>query len=255
MSIDPTRLAAVFEVPSGQKKTTNNLKQQHQLFEQVFDNTVNSLKSNENSEKQLIEHLQLMQIQLLQGLFSGEDDTSPDNDFSGLSSIDGLQHLALQRSQVVDRYRVSQQVEPPKPVLQETSKITKMIDHVAEKISLSPELIRSVVSAESAYNPTAVSHAGAQGLMQLMPETAQELGVQDSFDPLQNLLGGSKYLKQLLEKYDGDLDSALAAYNWGQGNVDRKGLEQMPAETRDYLARVKNNLTNETISFGTRLPV
>ena len=126
---------------------------------------------------------------------------------------------------------------------QEPNQIAQMIDQVAEKVSLAPELIHSVVSAESAYNPAAVSHAGAQGLMQLMPETAQELGVRDSFDPLQNLLGGSKYLKQLLEKYDGDLDHALAAYNWGQGNVDRKGLEQMPQETRNYLARVKNSLT------------
>ena len=72
------------------------------------------------------------------------------------------------------------------------------------------------MAAESAYNPAAVSPVGAQGLMQLMPETAEELGVQDSFNPGQNLLGGSKYLKQLLDKYDGDLDSALAAYNWGR---------------------------------------
>ena len=72
-----------------------------------------------------------------------------------------------------------------------------------------------------------------------MPGTAQELGVKDSFDPMQNLLGGSRYLKQLLDKYDGDLDHALAAYNWGPGNVDRKGLEQMPRETINYLARVR----------------
>jgi len=81
--------------------------------------------------------------------------------------------------------------------------------------------------------------------MQLMPETARELGVEDSFDPQQNLRGGSRYLKQLLDKYDGDLDRALAAYNWGQGNLDRKGLEQMPQETRDYLARVKGRLAEK----------
>lgn len=82
--------------------------------------------------------------------------------------------------------------------------------------------------------------------MQLMPETAQELGVQDSFDPFQNLLGGSKYLKQLLDKYDGDLDHALAAYNWGQGNVDRHGLEHMPEETRNYLAKIKGFLEKQS---------
>lgn len=243
MSIDSTRLSAVFEVPAGQKTATNNLKQNHQLFEQVFDNTVNSLKSNDNTQKQMIEQMKLAQIQLLQGLFSIEDEVDGDDFFSEFDNIESLRQLTLQRSQVIDKYYATQRPALPQPVQQKANQITEMIDDVAEKVSLAPELIHSVVSAESDYNPTAVSHAGAQGLMQLMPETAQELGVQDSFDPLQNLLGGSKYLKQLLEKYDGDLDSALAAYNWGQGNVDRKGLEQMPQETRDYLARVKSNLT------------
>jgi len=133
------------------------------------------------------------------------------------------------------------------PTLQEPAasgrnEIERLIDRVAGQVSLAPELIRSVVAAESDFQPDAVSPVGAQGLMQLMPETAKELGVQDSFDPHQNLLGGSKYLKQLLDKYDGDLDRALAAYNWGQGNVDRHGLEQMPQETREYLARVKRGL-------------
>lgn len=242
MSIDPTNLSAVFEVSSGQKIATGHLKKNHKLFEQIFDSTVNPLKSNANAQKQIVEQMKLAQIQLLQGLFSVEDEADADDFFSGFDNIESLRQLTLQRSQVIDKYYASQQPALPKSVPEKTNQITAMIDDVAEKVSLAPELIHSVVSAESAYNPTAVSHAGAQGLMQLMPETAQELGVQDSFDPLQNLLGGSKYLKQLLEKYDGDLDCALAAYNWGQGNVDRKGLEQMPQETRDYLARVKDNL-------------
>jgi len=79
-----------------------------------------------------------------------------------------------------------------------------------------------------------------------MPATARELEVTDSFDPQQNLLGGSRYLKQLLNKYEGNLDHALAAYNWGQGNVDRKGLGQMPQETRDYLVKVRQELTKQT---------
>ena len=117
--------------------------------------------------------------------------------------------------------------------------IEKLIDQVAQRVGLPANLIRSVVSTESSFQPDAVSPVGAQGLMQLMPGTAAELGVDDSFDPQQNLLGGSRYLKGLLKKYDGDLDHALAAYNWGQGNVDRKGLEQMPTETRNYIAKVK----------------
>jgi len=112
-------------------------------------------------------------------------------------------------------------------------------------MGLPSRLVHSVVLAESSYRPDAVSPAGAQGLMQLMPTTAQEVGVKNSFDPQENLTGGCRYLKGLLDKYDGDLDHALAAYNWGQGNVDRKGLEQMPLETRNYIARVKQELAQQ----------
>lgn len=99
-------------------------------------------------------------------------------------------------------------------------------------------LIKAVIKAESNFNPHAVSHAGARGLMQLMPGTARSLGVNDSFDPEQNVMAGTRFLRDLLKRYQGDLDSALAAYNWGPGNIDRRP-ERLPRETRDYLARVK----------------
>ncbi|MGM0416448.1 MAG: lytic transglycosylase domain-containing protein [Thermodesulfobacteriota bacterium] len=123
--------------------------------------------------------------------------------------------------------------------------IHKLIDNVAQQMDLPAKLVHSVVFAESSYRPDAVSPAGAEGLMQLMPTTAQEVGVKNSFDPQDNLTGGCRYLKGLLEKYHGDLDHALAAYNWGQGNVDRRGLEQMPLETRNYIARVKQGLEGQ----------
>ncbi len=243
MSIDPTRLSAVFGDYSKTKTVTNNQNRDSQSFDRVFDLAVNSLKSEENSQKFMIEQMRLAQIQLLQGLFSVEEGNTDEDFLSGFNPIENLRQLTLQRSQIVDKCYPTHQPMVQKTEPQTRNQMTDMIDEVANKVSLDPQLIHSVVSAESAFDPTAVSRAGAQGLMQLMPETAQELGVKDSFDPMQNLLGGSRYLKQLLEKYDGNLDQALAAYNWGQGNVDRKGLEQMPQETRDYLARVKNNLT------------
>jgi soluble lytic murein transglycosylase-like protein len=99
-------------------------------------------------------------------------------------------------------------------------------------------LIKAVIKAESNFNPQAVSNAGARGLMQLMPATARSLGVNDSFDPEQNVMAGTRFLSDLLQRYNGNVDSALAAYNWGPGNVDKRP-DRLPRETRDYLVRVK----------------
>jgi len=113
-----------------------------------------------------------------------------------------------------------------------------IIAKASSRYGVETGLIKAVIKAESNFNPTAVSSAGARGLMQLMPGTAHSLGVSDSFDPEQNVMAGTRFLRDLLDHYKGDLDSALAAYNWGPGNVDRRP-ERMPRETQDYLARVK----------------
>ena len=115
-----------------------------------------------------------------------------------------------------------------------------IISRAARAHGVEEGLIRSVIRTESAFNPRAVSPAGAQGLMQLMPGTARDLGVSNPFDPEQNVMAGTRYLRQLLDRYQGDLDRSLAAYNWGMGNVDRHGMERLPRETRDYLVRVKS---------------
>ena len=113
-----------------------------------------------------------------------------------------------------------------------------MIKKAAARHGLTARLVRAVALAESGLDPNARSKMGAMGLMQLMPETAKEMGVENPFDPVQNLNGGSRYLKMLLTKYRGDLKKALVAYNWGQGRIDRLGSDKIPSETSAFISRV-----------------
>ena len=113
-----------------------------------------------------------------------------------------------------------------------------LVQDAAARSGVEPALINAVIKTESAFNPKAVSSAGAKGLMQLMDGTARGLGVTDSFDPRQNVLGGAKLLRQLLDRYSGDVTLALAAYNAGPGAVDAHGGVPPFAETQAYVKRV-----------------
>jgi soluble lytic murein transglycosylase-like protein len=117
-------------------------------------------------------------------------------------------------------------------------RVEKSIQQAAAKYNLAPQLIRSVIRAESNFQVDAVSPAGAKGLMQLMPETARELGVANVFDIQQNIDGGARYLRQMLDRFGGDMKRALAAYNAGPGAVDQFNGDVPYAETRQYVKRV-----------------
>ena len=113
-----------------------------------------------------------------------------------------------------------------------------MVDGASQRHQIDPDFINSVIRAESGFNNRAVSKKGAQGLMQLMPGTASQLGVANSFDPNANVEGGTKYLRELLEKYNYDVPKALAAYNAGSRRVDQYHGVPPYFETRTYVAKI-----------------
>jgi hypothetical protein len=116
--------------------------------------------------------------------------------------------------------------------------LTQVVNEISGKYRLDPDLVNSVIKAESEFNPHAISPKGAQGLMQLMPGTASQLGVRNAFDPQANVDGGTKYLRELLEMYNFDLVKALAAYNAGPQRVERFGGVPPYYETRAYVAKI-----------------
>ncbi len=116
----------------------------------------------------------------------------------------------------------------------------KLVREAAERHHMDPALVRAVIETESGWNAAAKSPKGAQGLMQLIPTTAVRFGVNDAFSPQQNVDAGVRYLKTLLERYNGNLDLALAAYNAGEGAVDRAHGVPAFRETRDYVQKVQN---------------
>lgn len=117
-----------------------------------------------------------------------------------------------------------------------------LVQRGAQANLLSPRLLREVIRRESDSVPCAVSRAGAMGLMQLMPETADSLGIADPFDPAQNIAGGGRYLRALLDRYGGDLELALGAYNAGPGRVDRAGGIPLFPETQDYVSSIMKRI-------------
>ena len=120
-------------------------------------------------------------------------------------------------------------------------KIEEMIREVSARYRVDPALVRAVIQTESNYNSSAVSRKGALGLMQLVPGTARQMGINNALDPKQNIDGGVRYLHSLLERYNGDLDRALAAYNAGPGAVDRARGIPGNRETREYIQKVTDS--------------
>ena len=144
---------------------------------------------------------------------------------------------------------------PPAPVIGETTDVLAeampeslrtLVDSISVNHGVDPALVRAVIKTESNFNRWAISRKGARGLMQLIPETGRRYGVQDFFDPQQNVEGGVQYLKFLLEKFNGNLDLSLAAYNAGENLVERLGRIPPIPETTNYVRLVRANYLKRT---------
>jgi membrane-bound lytic murein transglycosylase MltF len=150
----------------------------------------------------------------------------------------------------------AQSATPAFPLRPKTD-LTDVVNEASGRYRLDPDLVNSVIKAESGFNVHAVSPKGAQGLMQLMPGTAAQLGVPNTFDAQQNVEGGTRYLRELLERYNFDLVKALAAYNAGPQRVEQFGGVPPYYETRAYVARVvrdfnkKKTATKKTAATST----
>jgi soluble lytic murein transglycosylase-like protein len=152
------------------------------------------------------------------------------------TTVNGRDYVDVPTEQIL-RYEHDDTPSPARAA-PATADVLQLVNNASDKHQLDADFIQSVIRAESGFNVRAVSPKGARGLMQLMPGTASKLGVRDSFDPAQNIEGGTRYLRELLQEYNNDMIKALAAYNAGPHRVEQYRGVPPYRETHAYVARI-----------------
>lgn len=178
---------------------------------------------------------------VMEGLLRASTDNSGNIDLSklGLGEVDLSQLGYASTERINNIYK-----DIDTSIKSNNLTIDEAVSNASRKYGIDRDLIMAVIKQESSFNPNATSHAGAQGLMQLMPGTARDLGVTDSYDIEQNIDGGTRYLKSMLEMHGNSKHLALAAYNAGPGTLRKRGVDtigeisKLPSETRDYVQKV-----------------
>ncbi|HOS97560.1 MAG TPA: lytic transglycosylase domain-containing protein [Deltaproteobacteria bacterium] len=203
------------------------------LLERAASRATDAAPASVDREK-IAALLELVRIRMSQSVMNAFTDGTDDDALQGMPSMPALLDL-----QGASNYR--HKVEPPDSPAAPRD-LDAIINRASSTYGVDRDLIVSVIRAESGFDATATSPKGAMGLMQLMPATARDLGVTNAYDPDQNVMAGTRYLKGLLDRYGGDVRKALAAYNWGMGNLERS-TGGLPEETRNYIARIMRDYT------------
>jgi hypothetical protein len=167
-----------------------------------------------------------------------------------MSEINGISNIENKNAYNINAGKKSSDSTDFSAYLSENKSLDDIFVQAADKYKVPVDLLKAIGKAESNFNTNAVSRCGAQGVMQLMPATAKELGVSNSFDAEQNIMGGAKYIAGLLKKYDGDTRLALAAYNAGSGNVAKYGGIPPFTETQNYVKKVMKYIGEDDVEIA-----
>ncbi|KGR90575.1 hypothetical protein CD30_10925 [Ureibacillus massiliensis 4400831 = CIP 108448 = CCUG 49529] len=220
-------IQALQSIGSSSSNSINALSNDNSVFSQLLDQFVEDSSSNLSSNaSDLIESFTL-------------DSNKASNAYNNLFLNN--ENSSYIPASYYDTLLKSNELNENNTVMGSSNIFQELISKASATYGVPEKLITSVIKQESNFNPLAVSSAGAKGLMQLMPGTAKYLGVMDPTDPEQNIMGGTKYLSEMLHQFDNNIELALAAYNAGPGNVKKYGGIPPFAETQNYVQKILNS--------------